>query len=105
MTDRQAFGVLVRALGVVAGLYGLTQWLVVIARLASPNPDPGSIPHRFPIFEDILFGVFWTVLGLILLMRSRWLVRFAYTRVPARSPIDQAIPRPTMLAWFGPVPQ
>ena len=78
MTDRQAFGVVVRALGLVAGFYGVSQWIVVIARLASPNPDPSSIPHMFPVFEDILFGVFWIALGLILLIRSGWLVRLAY---------------------------
>lgn len=73
VTERQAFGIVVRGLGLVSVLYGFTQWLVIVARLI----DPKNVPTRFPITEDVLFGVFWIVLG-TLLIRGGWLVRFAY---------------------------
>jgi hypothetical protein len=73
MTERNVFGVIVRVLGLIVFVYGLTQWLVLVARLVDP-----TVPARFPISEDFLFGVFWTVIGTLLMRQGGWVVRFVY---------------------------
>jgi len=77
MSERQLFAVYVRVTGMVMALYGLNQWLLVVARLVNPTGDSSSVPPYFPIYEEIVFGVFWIGLGLFLLTRSSWLVRLA----------------------------
>lgn len=73
MTERTVFGVIVRVLGLMVFVYGLAQWLVLVARLIDP-----SVPSRFPIGEDFLFGAFWTVIGTLLMFQAGWIVRFVY---------------------------
>jgi hypothetical protein len=73
VTERQMFGVVVRGLGLLSVMYGLSQWLVVAARLLGPN-----VPYRFPIHEEVLFGVVWVVVGTLLMRHGGWLVRVAY---------------------------
>lgn len=73
MTERQVFGVVVRTLGLVSVLYGLSQLLVAIARLTHPD-----VPHYFPLHEEVEFGAFWITVGVLLIRRVGWLVRFAY---------------------------
>jgi hypothetical protein len=73
MTERQVFGLIVRTLGLVSVLYGLSQLLVAVARLIGPN-----VPHYFPFHEDVIFGLFWLAFGALLMRRVGWLVRFAY---------------------------
>jgi hypothetical protein len=73
MTERKLFGVIVRVLGLLTFVYALSQWLVMVARLIDP-----TTPHRFPMSEDALFGVFWIAVGTWLMRRADWLVGFVY---------------------------
>jgi len=73
MTERNLFGAMVRGLGLFSAMYALAQWLIVVARLIDPNT-----PHRFPMFEDVLFGAFWIVVGTLLMRQGGRIVRLAY---------------------------
>jgi len=73
MTERQVFGLVVRAIGIILAFYSLSLWLLVAARLM----DPKDVPHRFPITEDVLFGTVWLVVARVLLIPGDWLVRLS----------------------------
>jgi hypothetical protein len=64
---------MVRGIGLLADMYALSLWLVVVSRLIDPNTS-----HRFPIVEDVAFGAFWIVVGTLLMRQGGWIVRLAY---------------------------
>ena len=72
MTEQQVFGVVVRSCGLLTVIYGLMEGLIVAA-----NPF-GPVMHKFPLYEDAVFSLFWIIFGTVLIRLGATVARFAY---------------------------
>jgi hypothetical protein len=73
MTEKQCFGVLVRALGVFVVLYGAGQLRFVVTRLVYTT---GVV--RYSLSLDFTYAIIVIALGLIITRWPQSIVRFAF---------------------------
>jgi hypothetical protein len=70
---RHSFGVAVRVIGLLLLLYGLySAWYAGIRWFGL------TTRNNLPVNSAILFASFYSAMGLVLLRRANWVVRFAY---------------------------
>jgi hypothetical protein len=77
MSEKQCFGVLVRALGVLVVLTGARQLWFVLTRFEYP-----AEAFRYPLSQDVVYAFIVIVLGLIMTRWPQWIVRFAFGQEP-----------------------
>ena len=76
MSEKQAFSVLVRALGVLVALHGAKQAWYCAARLIWDMGMGGR--YLYPLSQDVAYGAAVLVLGAIMIRQPDWIVRFAW---------------------------
>jgi hypothetical protein len=89
VNEKQLFGVLVRAIGVLVVLDGAREFWFVLARVAFLEPE--SV-FRYPVSQDLLYGFVIIVLGSTMIRWPEWIVRLAWLeRLPTigRMPDDE----------------
>jgi hypothetical protein len=72
--SRQIFGVIVRTVGLLVGLYGLYMLLIGVTAVVGLAYEGSLTPGMY-----VVYGVFWVGAGAALL-RCDWLLWFAYGR-------------------------
>jgi hypothetical protein len=75
VSDEQGrvFGIIVRTIGLIVGLYGLyCLWYMLMRSFGM------STRANLPPTSAFMFGVFYLVLGVVILRKADWVVRFAY---------------------------
>jgi len=88
MTDRQAFGVVVRAFGILLAIYGFVALLTglgffvdaLVLVLIHMHVTNGPASCGYPPFVYLTVGPLSVFTGALLLRRAESLVRFAYGR-------------------------
>ena len=76
MTEKQSFGVFVRAFGLVTfvyGVYGTIHTLIELLGL--------KVRYSEPIGASVLLSIQWLAIGIILLRGADLIVRFGYSAV------------------------
>src|SRR6266852_8676547 len=73
VNEKQTFGVLVRAIGVVIVLNGARQFWFEVVRFAFPP----SV-FRYPVSQDLLYAFILIALGAIMIRWPDWIVCFAW---------------------------
>ncbi len=73
MTERQAFGLLVRVLGVVLVIDGLKQLWLLFMRLFVP-----AYVFHYPLYQDFAYTLLELVLGSMLARSPGWAIRLAW---------------------------
>lgn len=71
---RQIFGLIVRTLGLLLAVYGLSMLLIAITAKIGMTYDGSLTPDAY-----FVHAVFWVGIG-VALLRCEWLLRFAYGR-------------------------
>jgi len=78
MTERQAFGAIVRGVGVYLAAYGSIQiWMVVLRLLLFASSYPDEL-YRYTAVHDFLYGATAIALGCLLVRKPDWIINWAY---------------------------
>ena len=77
MTEKQAFSVLVRALGVLVVLNGCRWLWIPFINWAWPYAFPRG-PEPFVAVQDLVYAVLVVLLVSIMIRRPEWVVRLAW---------------------------
>jgi hypothetical protein len=77
MTEKQAFSVLVRALGVLVVLHGARVLWIPFINWVWPYAFPRG-PEPFVVVQDFVYSLVVLVLGSTMIRWPEWVVRFAW---------------------------